>query len=57
MPVPQSSTSSVPPSVRTEMHDVFPPYRTVVGPALAIEPRVPQKVTSILLPRWLRVRS
>ena len=46
MPVPQSSTSSVPASVRTETHDVLPPYRTVVGPALAIEPRVPQKVTS-----------
>ena len=38
IPVPQSSTSSVPASVRTETHDVLPPYRTVVGPALAIEP-------------------
>jgi hypothetical protein len=25
------------------MQDVFPPYRAVLGPGLAIEPRVPQK--------------
>src|SRR5690349_5855139 len=45
MPVPASSTSNVPASVRTDTHEVLPPYRTVVGPALAIEPLVPQNVT------------
>jgi hypothetical protein len=32
----------VPPSVRTSTHDVFPPYRTVPGPGVGTEPRVPQ---------------
>ena len=41
-PVPQSRTSSVPPSVRTSTHDVFPPYRTVPGPGVGTDPRVPQ---------------
>ena len=27
------------------MHDVFPPYRAVVGPGFAMEPRVPQNCT------------
>ena len=27
------------------MHEVFPPNRSVDGPALAMDPRVPQKVT------------
>ena len=44
-PVPQSSTTTVPASERTSTHDVLPPYRSVDGPALAIDPRVPQKVT------------
>ena len=30
---------------RTSMHEVFPPYRAVLGPGLAIEPRVPQNCT------------
>src|SRR6266496_6622450 len=46
-PVPQSSTTSVPPDDRSSTHEVFPPYRTVLGPGLAIEPRVPQKRTSM----------
>src|SRR3954468_2162557 len=50
IPVPLSSTSSVPAAVRTETHDVLPPYRTVVGPALASEPRVPQNVTCTATP-------
>jgi hypothetical protein len=29
------------------MHDVFPPYRTVLDPGLGIEPLVPQNVTRI----------
>jgi hypothetical protein len=41
------------------MHEVFPPYRAVLGPGLAIEPRVPQNCTrtspplSLLRPRPL----
>src|SRR6266571_4349895 len=46
-PVPQSSSTSVPPDDRSSTHEVFPPYRTVLGPGLAIEPRVPQKRTSM----------
>jgi hypothetical protein len=30
------------------MHEVFPPYRAVLGPGLAIEPRVPQNCTRTL---------
>ena len=30
---------------RTSMHDVFPPYRAMLGPGLAMEPRVPQNFT------------
>jgi hypothetical protein len=41
-PVPQSSSTSSPPSDRSSMHDVLPPYRTVAGPGVAIDPRVPQ---------------
>ena len=44
-PVPQSMTISVPRDERTSMHDVLPPYLAVVGPGLAMEPRVPQKRT------------
>jgi len=42
-PVPQSNTNRVPPSVRTSTQEVFPPYRTVSGPGVGTEPRVPQK--------------
>ena len=55
--MPQSSTSNVPASVRTDTHDVLPPYRTVVGPALAIEPRVPQNVTCTRLQRLISVSN
>src|SRR5437763_3817067 len=50
-PVPQSSTISVS-SARTSTHDVLPPYRTVPGPGLAIEPRVPQKRIRIARGLW-----
>jgi hypothetical protein len=43
MPVPASSTINHPDSVRTSMHGVLPPYRTVSAPGAGIEPRVPQK--------------
>ena len=32
----------MPLSVRTSTHDVFPPYRTVPGPGVGTDPRVPQ---------------
>ena len=32
----------MPLSVRTSTHDVFPPYRTVLGPGVGTDPRVPQ---------------
>jgi hypothetical protein len=38
-------TTSVPRDERTSMQDVLPPYRAVVGPGFAIDPRVPQKRT------------
>src|SRR3990172_6075865 len=44
-PVPQSSTISVPSAARTSMHDVLPPYRAVLEPGAAMDPRVPQKRT------------
>src|SRR5262245_2847806 len=34
---------SPPSGPRTSTHDVLPPYRTVEGPGLGSEPRVPQK--------------
>ena len=37
----QSMIRRVPRAERTSMQDVFPPYRAVLGPGLAIEPRVP----------------
>src|SRR5512133_91483 len=43
MPVPASSNTSDPLGVRTSIDGVFPPYRTVAGPGLGIDPRVPQK--------------
>ena len=42
MPVPASSTTTVPSAARTSTHEVFPPYRAVRAPGLASEPRHPQ---------------
>src|SRR5438093_6861093 len=42
IPVPASRTRTVPSSATTETHAVLPPYRTVSGPALAIDPLEPQ---------------
>src|SRR5688572_12419123 len=44
MPVPASSSTSAPVGVRTSTDGVFPPYRTVDGPGLGIDPRVPQNL-------------
>src|SRR6266851_10091030 len=52
-PVPASRIMSHPLVVRTSTHGVLPPYRTVVGPGLGIEPRVPQNCTRKLIPRCL----
>src|SRR6516162_8683792 len=49
-PVPQSRTISVSSSPRTSTHDVLPPWRSVVRPGLAKDPRVPQNRISILVP-------
>ena len=45
IPVPASSTNTVPSSSEISMHDVFPPQRTVSGPGVATEPRQPQILT------------
>src|SRR5213082_275844 len=50
-PVPQSRTISVPSSPRTSTHDVLPPWRSVIRPGLAKDPRVPQNRISVLVPR------
>lgn len=47
MPVPASKMSCCPPAM-TSRHDVLPPYTTVSGPGLGIEPRVPQQRTFML---------
>src|SRR5262245_14877042 len=49
-PVPQSRTISAPSSPRTSTHDVLPPWRSVIRPGLAKDPRVPQNRISILVP-------
>src|SRR4029077_9166105 len=49
-PLPQSRTISVPSSPRTSTHDVLPPWRSVIRPGLAKDPRVPQNRISILVP-------
>src|SRR6516225_4544795 len=46
-PVPQSRITIVPLLVLTSTQDVLPPYRTVPGPGVAIDPRVPQNVIFI----------
>jgi len=38
---------SVPSSQRTSTHEVLPPKRSVLGPGLATDPRVPQKCVNI----------
>src|SRR5262249_51823233 len=53
-PVPQSRTISAPSSPRTSTHDVLPPWRSVIRPGLAKDPRVPQNRISILVPLHLR---
>src|SRR3990167_2931415 len=47
IPVPASSTRIVPSRPTTPTHEVFPPYRAVSCPGVAIEPRVPHRVTCI----------
>src|SRR3990167_3664322 len=47
MPVPASSTSTVPSRPATHTQDVFPPYRAISGPGVASDPRVPHRVTCI----------
>ena len=44
IPVPASRMMSQPSPVRSSTQGVLPPYRTVEGPGVGIEPRVPQKV-------------
>src|SRR3954463_1941701 len=40
---------SQPSSVRSSTQGVLPPYRTVLGPGLGMEPRVPQNVSVRLI--------
>ena len=47
IPVPASSTSSAWLRPLTSTQEVFPPYRTVSGPALGSDPLVPQRVILI----------
>jgi hypothetical protein len=47
-PVPQSSITVAPLESVSSMHDVLPPNRLVLGPGVAIDPRVPQKRTFML---------
>src|SRR6185436_14406142 len=47
-PVPQSNMKQAPALVVTPTHEVLPPKRTVPGPGVAIDPRVPQNRTRIL---------
>src|SRR5215207_6844388 len=49
MPVPASRMISQPSAVRSSMHGVLPPYRTVACPGVGTEPRVPQKVSVRLI--------
>src|SRR4030095_15550983 len=49
-PVPQSNMKQAPPLVVTSTHEVLPPKRTVPGPGVAIDPRVPQNRTRMLPP-------
>src|SRR5207247_329431 len=46
-PVPQSKMKTCPAPVRTSTHAVLPPKRTVRGPGVGREPRVPQNRTSM----------
>src|SRR5512143_2661326 len=47
IPVPASSTRTLPSCPRTATHDVLPPYPAVSGPGVASEPRVPHNCTTI----------
>src|SRR5881227_2370428 len=47
IPEPASRTM-ISPSARTSTQLVLPPYRTVPGPGVGIEPRTPQKITLVL---------
>src|SRR6478752_3365859 len=49
IPVPASRMINQPSPVRTSTQGVLPPYRTVLGPGLGMEPRVPQKVSVRLI--------
>src|SRR3954469_12789553 len=49
MPVPASRMMSQPSPVRSSTQGVFPPYRTVEGPGVGMDPRVPQKVSVRLI--------
>src|SRR3954454_19378340 len=53
-PVPQSKMMCSPALVVTATHDVLPPNRTVSGPGVAIDPRVPQKRTRMIFPPGAR---
>src|SRR6266852_6381466 len=48
-PVPQSKMSRSPELVMSSTQRVLPPNRTVEGPGVAIDPRVPQKRTRMVL--------
>ena len=54
IPVPASSTSTVPSSSEISTHDVLPPQITVVGPGEGTEPRQPQIFSCIRPPRYSR---
>src|SRR5215217_2036 len=45
IPLPASSTSTLPSDSVTSTHEVLPPYRAVCGPGAGIEPRAPQILT------------
>ena len=47
MPVPASKMNRRPSARRTSTQGVLPPYRTVEGPGLGMEPRVPQQMASM----------
>jgi hypothetical protein len=48
MPVPLSKMKNVSSFVRISTQAVLPPYRTVDGPGVGTDPRVPQNLTRIV---------
>ena len=48
-----SRMTNVPALDWTSMQDVFPPYRSVCGPGVAIDPRVPKKRMRVPPPSFL----